>query len=139
MQVRICQFAKQFINSEIGGEFLVFDRDVCVLCVFVPATLVVTLDRFAGYLINELLPQPVAGLLVDLIATGAGGVTRGSLRQKAAPLGGSEPKIATPALTRGQMNAVRAAFKAGNTPPRISRQFGLTQADVRKALAADKI
>jgi hypothetical protein len=35
-------------------------------------------------------------------------------------------------LTRGQINAVRAAFKAGVTPPRIARQFGLSQSDVRK-------
>jgi hypothetical protein len=34
----------------------------------------------------------------------------------------------TPAisLTRGQINAVRAAFKAGVTPSRIARQFGLS-------------
>lgn len=41
-------------------------------------------------------------------------------------------------LTRGQVNAVRAAFKAGVTPSRIARQFGLSQSDVRKALAAEK-
>jgi hypothetical protein len=41
-------------------------------------------------------------------------------------------------LTRGQQNAVRAAFKAGLTPPRIARQFGISQADVRKALASDE-
>jgi hypothetical protein len=41
-------------------------------------------------------------------------------------------------LTRGQFNAVRAAFKAGVSPSRIARQFGLSQSDVRKALAADK-
>jgi hypothetical protein len=40
-------------------------------------------------------------------------------------------------LTRGQVNAVRAAFKAGITPSRIARQFGLSQSDVRKALATD--
>jgi predicted DNA binding protein len=40
-------------------------------------------------------------------------------------------------LTRGQLNAVRAAFKAGITPARIARQFGLSQSDVRKALATD--
>ena len=38
-------------------------------------------------------------------------------------------------LTRGQVNAVLAAFKAGVTPSRIARQFGLSQADVKKALA----
>jgi DNA invertase Pin-like site-specific DNA recombinase len=39
-------------------------------------------------------------------------------------------------LTRGQLNAVRAAFKAGISPSRITRQFGLSQSDVRRALAA---
>jgi DNA-binding transcriptional regulator LsrR (DeoR family) len=38
-------------------------------------------------------------------------------------------------LTRGQINAVRAVFKAGIKPSRIARQFGLSQSDVRKALA----
>jgi len=43
----------------------------------------------------------------------------------------------TTSLTRGQVNAVRAAFKAGVTPSRIARQFGLSQSDVRKALSSD--
>ena len=41
-------------------------------------------------------------------------------------------------LTRGQINAVRSAFKAGVTPSRIARQFGISQANVRKALASDE-
>ena len=41
-------------------------------------------------------------------------------------------------LTRGQENAVRAAFKAGITPSRIARQFGLSQSVVRRALASDE-
>ena len=41
-------------------------------------------------------------------------------------------------LTRGQLNAVRAAFKAGITPSRIARQFGISQSNVRKALASDE-
>ena len=41
-------------------------------------------------------------------------------------------------LTRGQVNAVRAAFKAGITPSRIARQFGISQPNVRKALASDE-
>jgi hypothetical protein len=41
-------------------------------------------------------------------------------------------------LTRGQVNAVRAAFEAGVTPPRIARQFGLSQSQVRKALSSDE-
>ena len=41
-------------------------------------------------------------------------------------------------LTRGQVNVVRAAFKAGVTPARIARQFGLPQSEVRKVLASDE-
>jgi hypothetical protein len=43
----------------------------------------------------------------------------------------------TPALTVGKLNAVRAAFKAGLKPSQIARQFGISQSDVRKALARD--
>jgi hypothetical protein len=38
-------------------------------------------------------------------------------------------------LTPGKLNAVRAAFKAGVTPSKIARQFGIPQSEVRKALA----
>jgi hypothetical protein len=50
---------------------------------------------------------------------------------------GKQKGEATPALTRGQVNAVRAAFKAGITPSRIARQFGISQSNVRKALASN--
>jgi hypothetical protein len=40
-------------------------------------------------------------------------------------------------VTRGKLNAVRAAFKAGVKPSQIARQFGLPQTEVRKALASD--
>jgi hypothetical protein len=44
--------------------------------------------------------------------------------------------VAVP-LTQGKLNAVRAAFKAGISPSKIARQFGLSKSDVRKALASD--
>jgi hypothetical protein len=47
-------------------------------------------------------------------------------------------KEATPPLAQGKLNAVRAAFKAGVKPSRIAREFGISQSDVRKALAGDK-
>jgi hypothetical protein len=40
-------------------------------------------------------------------------------------------------LTSGKLNAVRAAFKAGISLSQIARQFGISQSDVRKALAGD--
>jgi hypothetical protein len=46
--------------------------------------------------------------------------------------------IAETTLTLGQINAVRAAFRAGITPARITRQFGISQSNVRKALASDE-
>jgi DNA invertase Pin-like site-specific DNA recombinase len=47
-------------------------------------------------------------------------------------------KVAAVPLTQGKLNAVRAAFKAGVTPSRIARQFGISQSNVRKALASDE-
>ncbi len=40
-------------------------------------------------------------------------------------------------LTAGKANAIRAAFKAGVRPSQIARAFGVSQSDVRKALASD--
>lgn len=40
-------------------------------------------------------------------------------------------------ISTGKMKAVRAAFKAGVKPSQIARQFGISQADVRKALTGD--
>ena len=40
-------------------------------------------------------------------------------------------------LTRGQVSAVRAGFKAGVKLSMIARQFGLSQSEVRKALASE--
>jgi hypothetical protein len=45
-------------------------------------------------------------------------------------------EVAEVTLSPGKLNAVRAAFKAGVTLSRIARQFGISQANVRKALAA---
>jgi DNA invertase Pin-like site-specific DNA recombinase len=45
--------------------------------------------------------------------------------------------VAAAPLAQGKLNAVRAAFKAGVTPSRIARQFGISQSDVRKALASE--
>src|SRR5450759_5926155 len=47
-------------------------------------------------------------------------------------------KEVAPPLALGKLNAVRAAFKAGVTPSRIARQFGVSQSDVRRALASDR-
>ena len=41
-------------------------------------------------------------------------------------------------LTPGKLNAVRAAFKAGVTPSKIAKEFGIPQSEVRKVLASDR-
>lgn len=46
-------------------------------------------------------------------------------------------KEVAPPLAQGKLNAVRAAFKAGVRLSRIAREFGISHADVRKALAGD--
>ncbi len=46
-------------------------------------------------------------------------------------------EAAAVSLTPGKLSAVRAAFKAGVTPTKIAKQFGLSQADVRSAIASD--
>jgi len=40
-------------------------------------------------------------------------------------------------LTTGKLNAVRAAFKADVKSAAIARQFGISQTDVKKALAGE--
>jgi DNA-binding NarL/FixJ family response regulator len=39
-------------------------------------------------------------------------------------------------LPQGKLNAVLAAFKAGVSPTRIAREFGLSKSDVQRTLAA---
>src|SRR6516162_3485244 len=47
------------------------------------------------------------------------------------------PKVTAVLLTRGQINAVFAAFKAGIRPSQIARQFGIAQSDVHKVLRSE--
>jgi hypothetical protein len=47
-------------------------------------------------------------------------------------------EVAAVSLTRGQVNAVRAAAKAGIKPSVIARQFGISQSDVRKVLTSPR-
>ena len=46
-------------------------------------------------------------------------------------------EVQSVSLTPGKLNAVRAAFKAGVRPSRISKQFGIPQSEVRKVIASD--
>ena len=63
-------------------------------------------------------------------------ITKPSARTGKSP-SGRQVEPAPLSLTRGQINAVRAAFKAGIKPRLIARQFGISQSDVSKVLASD--
>jgi hypothetical protein len=54
------------------------------------------------------------------------------------PMRKHHTKDVPPPLAQGKLNAVHAAFKAGVRPSRIAKQFGISQSDVRKALASEK-
>lgn len=99
---------------------------------------------------RQLLPKDLAGSLKRLdnaeIDTLLAAVTTEAERRGRLPKPQSQGEV-TPAgrrtaveavaggLTTGKLNAVRAAFKAGVKPSAIARQFGISQSDVRKALA----
>jgi hypothetical protein len=107
---------------------------------------------------RHLLPKDLAGALerlndaeVDslLAAVTAEARRRGRLApssQAENPTADATPRArmrvavdrADPSLTTGKLNAVRAAFKAGVRPSAIARQFGISQSDVKRALAAQK-
>jgi len=71
----------------------------------------------------------------DLVAI-AQGSWKPSLKSSQHSRAREKPSAAL-SLPRGQVNAVRAAFLAGVRPSRIAREFGISQADVRKVLASD--
>jgi hypothetical protein len=102
---------------------------------------------------RHFLPQDLAGALkrldnaeIDalLAAVTTEAARRGRLppsRAKGKPTADARPQPRQAptehgvGLTTGKLNAVRAAFKAGVKPSAIARQFGISQSDVRKALA----
>jgi len=91
-----------------------------------------------------LLPKDLAGALkrLDDIEVDAllAAVTSEAERRGRLPRASASraPRLedAGGSLTKSKLNAVRAAFKAGVKPSAIARQFGISQADVRKTLAA---
>ena len=60
-----------------------------------------------------------------------------SVRKQSPSKDQRQAEVAKVSLTRGQVNAVRAALKVGIKPSQIARQFGISQSDVRKVLASD--
>ena len=92
-----------------------------------------------------LLPKDLAGALkrlddteVDtLLAAVTSEAERRGRLPRASASKASTHEEAGGSLTKGQLNAVRAAFKAGVRPSAIARQFGISQSEVRKAIATE--
>ena len=92
-----------------------------------------------------LLPKDLPGALehLDDIQVDAllAAVTNEAKRRGRLPRGRASKTSAlggAVSLTKGKLNAVRAAFKAGVKPSAIARQFGISHSDVRKALATEE-
>jgi hypothetical protein len=111
----------------------------------------VTSNNQGPQLPRHFLPKDLAGALKRLddaeIDALLSAVTAEAERRNRLPSNPVKQEVARPPrvpaghasgfLTKGQLNAVRAAFKAGVRPSAIARQFGIAQSDVRKALAAE--
>ena len=93
------------------------------------------------------LPKDLAGALKRLDDTEVdsllAAVTREAQRRGRLPRASASRATtledAAGSLTTGKLNAVRAAFRAGVKPSAIARKFGISQSDVRKALAAERV
>jgi hypothetical protein len=93
---------------------------------------------------RPLLPKDLAGALKHLgdtefdallAAITAEGERRGRLQSPQGKTVKTRQTEDASRLTSGQLNAVRAAFKAGVKPSAIARQFRISQSEVRKVLA----
>jgi hypothetical protein len=98
---------------------------------------------------RHFLPKNLAEALkrldnAEIDALLAGVTTEAKRRGRLPPSPAKEPQTrqgsaedGAGSLTSGKLNAVRAAFKAGVKPSAIARQFGISQSDIRKALATE--
>lgn len=99
-----------------------------------PYVLPTNLPSALGHLGDDQLDRLLAAALAEQQA-------RGGKKKHPKP---DEPRrqkrtkeVDAPPLAQGKLNAIRAAFKAGVTPSRIARKFGVSHADVSRALAGD--
>jgi hypothetical protein len=84
------------------------------------------------------LPSNLGAKSRDTDQTAQGATqTKSRVARVAPPSWQSNTDDVSSSLTLGQLRAIRAAFKAGVKPSVIARQFGVSQSDVRKVLAAD--
>jgi hypothetical protein len=95
-------------------------------------------DMTATIVVTEKLKKAVYASLTELSDPEKIAQRAKQTKSPGRPTHQRQIRPAAASLTRGQVNAVRAAFKAGVAPSRIARQFGLSQSDVRKALSSDE-
>jgi hypothetical protein len=91
---------------------------------------------------RHFLPKDLAGALkrldnAEIDALLAAVTTEAERRRRLPPSRSKIRPAGTGSLTTGKLNAVRAAFKAGVKPSAIARQFGISQTDIRTALATE--
>ena len=84
------------------------------------------------HLSDQELDRLSAAVIAEQQARGGGKTTVVEKSERKAKV-----EVAAASLSTGKLNAVRAAFKAGVKPAQIAKQFGISQSDVRKALASD--
>jgi hypothetical protein len=88
------------------------------------------LERLQSAVVNEVArrgpPTPPLGRASDPSAE----------RQRRVRISAA-PKPASPGVTAGKANAIRAAFRAGLKPATIARQFGVPQPVVRQVLQGE--
>ena len=92
-------------------------------------------DRELDLLITVSVEEANGGRLLP--TSGWPSSTDASVSKQSSSRHKEQAEVTKVSLTRGQVNAVRAALKAGIKPSQIARQFGISQSDVRKVLASD--
>ena len=97
-----------------------------------PYTLPTNLPRSLRHLDDDQLDRLLSAVLAERQARGGK-----KLPVADAPSRKQRDKEPTPPLAQGKLNAVRAAFKAGVKPSKIAREFGISQSDIKRALAGD--
>jgi hypothetical protein len=85
------------------------------------------------YLDKDQLDRLLAAVLAEQQARGGNKPLVAEERSRKKPI----TEVAPP-LAQGKLNAIRAAFRAGITPSRIARQFGISLTDVKRALASEE-
>ena len=96
---------------------------------------------------RHVLPRDLAGAIKHLDDEELDRLVSAALEERSRRKKRSAPKesqrrardeaVAAP-LPQGKLNAVRAAFKAGVTPTRIAREFGISRSEIQRALAGTK-